>query len=105
MVTASAKLFERKSLDQAHNEYLQYLMTTGLAGLTAYLGVIATTIYTVAKKLKESTLALALLTGLVAYWMQATVNIAQPFTTPIVYIYIACIAGMANQADRMKRKN
>mgnify|MGYP003290623310 CR=1 FL=1 len=104
-VTASAKLFERKSLDQAHNEYLQYLMTTGLAGLTAYLGVIATTIYTVAKKLKESTLALALLTGLVAYWMQATVNIAQPFTTPIVYIYIACIAGMANQADRMKRKN
>lgn len=100
ITTASAKLFERKSLDQAHNEYLQYLMTTGLAGLTAYLSVIASTIYTVVKKLKDSTLAVALLTGLIAYWMQATVNIAQPFTTPIVYIYIACIAGMARRNGR-----
>lgn len=101
-ITASAKLFERKSLDQAHNEYLQYLMTTGLIGVSAYLGVIGTTIYTVIKKLKESTFAVALLTGLVAYWMQATVNIAQPFTTPIVYIYIACIAGMARNVDKSK---
>ncbi len=102
-VTASAKLFDRKSLDQAHNEYLQYLMTTGIAGLSAYLGVIASVIYTVVKKLKSSTLAVALLSGLIAYWMQATVNIAQPFTTPIVYIYIACIAGMANNADKAKQ--
>ena len=101
-VTASAKLFDRKSLDQAHNEYLQYLMTTGIAGLSAYLGVIASVIYTVVKKLKSSTLAVALLSGLIAYWMQATVNIAQPFTTPIVYIYIACIAGMARRSNKQK---
>lgn len=99
-VTASAKLFDRKSLDQAHNEYLQYLMTTGIVGLSAYVGVIVSIIYTVIKKLKSSTLALALLSGLIAYWMQATVNIAQPFTTPIVYIYIACIAGMANRTSK-----
>ncbi len=99
-ITAGAKLFERKSLDQAHNEYLQYLMTTGIFGLSAYLGVIGTTIYTVIKKLRESTFAVALLAGLVSYWMQAAVNIAQPFTTPIVYIYIACIAGMARNAQR-----
>ncbi len=99
-VTASAKLFEGKNLDQAHNEYLQYLMTTGIFGLSAYLGVIGTTVYTVIKKLRESTLAVALLAGLVSYWMQATVNIAQPFTTPIVYIYIACIAGMARNAQK-----
>ncbi|MBE6774400.1 MAG: hypothetical protein E7544_09305 [Ruminococcaceae bacterium] len=99
-VTAGAKLFERKSLDQAHNEYLQYLMTTGVFGLGAYLGVIGATIYTVIKKLRNSTLAVALLAGLVSYWMQATVNIAQPFTTPIMYIYIAYIAGMARNAQR-----
>lgn len=101
-ITAGAELFERKSLDQAHNEYLQYLITTGVFGLGAYLGVIATTIYTVIKKLRDSTLAVALLAGLVSYWMQATVNIAQPFTTPIVYIYIAVIAGMARNAERAK---
>ncbi len=99
-VTASAKLFERKSLDQAHNEYLQYLMTTGIAGLSAYIGVIGSVIYTVVRKLKESTLAVALLTGLISYWMQATVNIAQPFTTPIVYVYITCIAGMARKSSQ-----
>ncbi len=99
-ITTGAKLFERKSLDQAHNEYLQYLMTTGIFGLGAYLGVIGTTIYTVIKKLRESTLAVAILAGLISYWMQAAVNIAQPFTTPIVYIYIACIAGMARNAQR-----
>lgn len=103
-ITAAAKLFERKSLDQAHNEYLQYLMTTGAVGLSAYLGIIGTTIYNVIKKLKDSTFAVALLTGLVAYWMQAAVNIAQPFTTPIVYIYIACIAGMARNADKSRTK-
>ncbi len=104
-ITAGAKLFERKSLDQAHNEYLQYLMTTGIFGLGAYLSVIGTTVYTVIKKLRESTFAVALLAGLVSYWMQAAVNIAQPFTTPIVYIYIACIAGMARNADRSLRED
>jgi O-antigen ligase len=104
-VTASAKLFEGKNLDQAHNEYLQYLMTTGIFGLAAYLGVIGTTIYTVIKKLRESTLAVALLAALVSYWMQATVNIAQPFTTPIIYIYIACIAGMARNAQKQGQES
>lgn len=103
-ITAGADLFEGKSLDQAHNEYLQYLMTTGVFGLAAYLGVIGTTIYTVIVKLRESTFAVALLAGLVSYWMQAAVNIAQPFTTPIVYIYIACIAGMARNAQRSSKQ-
>lgn len=97
-ITQNIELFEGQSLDQAHNEYLQYLVTTGVFGLAAYLGVIGATVYTVVKKLKESTLAVALLAGLISYWMQATVNIAQPFTTPIIYIYIACISGMARNA-------
>lgn len=102
-ITESARLFEGKSLDQAHNEYLQYLMTTGAVGLMSYLGLIGATIYTVIKKLKSSTFAVALLTALISYWMQATVNIAQPFTTPIVYIYIACIAGMARNVEKNSR--
>lgn len=103
-VTQGARLFEGKNLDQAHNEYLQYLMTTGVFGIVSYLGVIGTTVYTVIKKLRESTLAVALLAGLVSYWMQATVNIAQPFTTPIVYLYIACIAGMARNVVKNSSK-
>lgn len=102
-ITAGVKLFDHQTLDQAHNEYLQYLVTTGVLGVSAYIGVIGTTIYTVIKKLRESTLAVALLAGLISYWMQAAVNIAQPFTTPIVYIYIACIAGMARNAEKSSK--
>lgn len=93
-VTADAALFEGKSLDQAHNEYLQYLMTTGVVGLLSYLGVIGSVIYTVIKRLRHSPFAVALFAALVSYWLQACVNIAQPFTTPIAYIYIAVICGI-----------
>ncbi len=101
-ITEGVKLFDHQSLDQAHNEYLQYLITTGVFGLSAYLGVIGTTVYTVVRKLKESTLAVALLAGLISYWFQASVNIAQPFTTPIVYVYIACIVGMSRNQKKRK---
>lgn len=94
-LSATGELFENRNLDQAHNEYLQYLMTTGIAGLAAYLGLIGTVAYTVIKKLRHNILAVALFAGLFAYWIQAVVNIAQPFSTPIMYVYIACIAAMA----------
>lgn len=83
-----------KNLDQAHNEYLQYLMTTGLFGALSYLFVIIAVIVSVIKNLKRNALAVALLAGLVSFWTQAAFNIAQPFTTPIMYVFIAVIGAM-----------
>lgn len=84
----------KRNLDQAHNEYLQYLLTVGIFGLVSYLLLIGSVTYAVIKKLRDNTLAIGLLSGLVAYWVQAAVNIAQPFTTPIMYIYISLIVAM-----------
>lgn len=93
-VLAPLEVHGNKSLDQAHNEYLQFLLTTGIFGLLSYSSVVISVIYAVCKKLKSNTLAIGLLAGLIAYWVQATVNIAQPFTTPLMYIFISCIGGM-----------
>ena len=102
-ITASANLFDGKSVDQAHNEYLQYLMTSGVFGLMSYLAVIVAVSVSVVRTLKGSTLAVGIFSALVSYWIQAGVNIAQPFTTPIMYIYIAIIGGKVVNEMRKKQ--
>ncbi len=94
-----------KTIDQAHNEYVQYIMTTGIFGILSYIGIIFATALTVIKKLRYSTLAVGLFAGLTAYWIQAAVNLAQPFTTPIMYLYIAAIGGMWIQEKRTYHYN
>lgn len=81
-------------IDQAHSEYLQALITTGLLGLTAQLGIIGLTVAAVLRCAPKEPVAIALLMGLVAYWAQASVSIAQSFTTPIAYAYIGIIGGI-----------
>lgn len=78
-----------KKLDQAHNEYLQYLVTTGIFGLVSYLSVLVCVSIKIINKASKNELAVALFAGLVAYWVQAFFNIAQPFSTPIMFTFIA----------------
>lgn len=103
-ITASGNLFEGQSVDQAHNEYLHYLMTSGIFGLVSYLGVIAAVCGAVVRTLKGSTLAVGIFSALVSYWIQAGVNLAQPFTTPLMYIYIAIIGGKVVAEMRKKQQ-
>lgn len=84
----------KKTLDQAHNEYLQYLLTIGMLGILSYITLIITIVVMVLRKIKDNNLAVSLLASLIAYWAQASVNIAQPFTTPIMFVFVACIGGM-----------
>lgn len=91
-------------IDQAHNEYLQTLMTTGVFGLAAQLSSIALIVVAAVRYAKHSPIALSLFMGLVAYWAQATVNIAQSFTTPLVYAFIAII-GATNKYYVFKKLN
>ncbi|MBQ8504432.1 MAG: O-antigen ligase family protein [Clostridia bacterium] len=99
-LTYRGELFTDKTVDQAHNEYIQYLLTTGIFGILSYLSILVAVSITVIKKLRHSTLAVGIFASLVAYWIQGTVNIAQPFTTPIMFLYVACIGGMWIQEKR-----
>ena len=82
------------TVDQAHNEYLNCLMTTGIVGLFSYVSMIFVTSYIFLRRLRGNTLATSLFVSLVAYWTQSFVNISQPCTAPIMYLYISIISGI-----------
>ena len=73
--------------DSAHNEYLEYLTTIGILGTLAYLGILATGLRQMFKKPKNS-FAIACGFAVLAYAIQAVVNIAIPITTPILMMLL-----------------
>lgn len=73
--------------DSAHNEYIEYLTTIGILGTLAYLGVIVTSLRQMFKKPKNR-FAVACGFAVLAYAVQAIVNIAIPITTPILMMLL-----------------
>lgn len=90
-------IFPDAILDTAHNEYLQYLLTIGIAGLLGYCTLLVGTVRAAYTRAKESPLALALIVGIFAYAVQALVNIAQPASTPILFLLLGMAAGCSGQ--------
>lgn len=76
-------------LDNAHNEYLEYLVTIGIVGLILYLLMLVSSL----KKGLQSKNAekFALTIACFAYAAQAVVNIAVPIMLPIYIVYISLI--------------
>ncbi len=88
------RVFQDAALDTAHNEYLQYLLTTGVLGLGAYL---ATLFFSIRSGLKASTSCPAvrgLTIAAIAYAAQAVVNIAQPASTPLFFVLIGLLSAI-----------
>lgn len=75
------------TLDNAHNEYLQYLITQGLFGLVFYLLFAVSAVRNGFKEggVYQRAAALAAVCCLV----QTTVNITQSLTTPLLYVFFA----------------
>lgn len=70
--------------DSAHNEYLHYLITIGVAGLTSYLVFLVSAIVRLMKRMKGKPEVAAVAFAVLAYAIQAVVNINIPIATPIV---------------------
>ncbi len=88
------RVFQDAALDTAHNEYLQYLLTTGILGLAAYL---STLFFSIRSGLKVSTKCPAirgLTIAVVTYAAQSVVNIAQPASTPLLFVLIGLLAAV-----------
>jgi O-antigen ligase len=81
--------FSNTSTNCAHNEFLNYLITIGIAGLSAYLVMVISIVIRAFKKAKSNYLALVFGSAIVCYLLQSFVNIAQPITTPLLFIFIA----------------
>ena len=73
--------------DNAHNEFLQYLITMGIFGLLTYLLFVATAIHTGFKTDNRYRQAAALCC--ICYLAQSAVNISQAITTPLFFVFLA----------------
>lgn len=88
--------------DSAHNEYLQYLITTGIIGLGAYLMLLITSIahmfYNSKKKMELIAIAFAVL----CYGAQAVVNISVPIVSPIMLTLLMMGVAVGNKEETVE---
>lgn len=87
--------FGNSSTDAAHNEYINYLVTIGIAGLAAYLAFVGGALVRGFKAAKKSPVALAFAAAVIAYAAQAVVNIAVPISTPLFIIFVSLCESVA----------
>jgi len=75
--------------DNAHNEYLQYLLTIGAAGMLAYIAFMGSAVVKMARNLKDRPEVAAVMFAIVAYMVQAVVNLNLPIVMPIIIQLLA----------------
>jgi len=88
--------------DNAHNEYLHYLMTVGVTGAAAYITFLISAFYNMKKWLPVQFIAGAL-GATVCYAAQAFVNLNMPIAAPIMWLMLS--VGMAGVREGVKKKS
>lgn len=80
----------RSGVDNAHNEYLGYLINTGLLGLGAYLSLLLLGLRSWLAKLDRTAIC-ALGTGALCYCAQSFFALGLPLVAPLFWIVIALL--------------
>ncbi len=75
----------------AHNEALQFLVTTGIVGAVGYFGILIGAVVKCAKKAADNPLLIAGIAGILGYLAQAMVNNPQTFLTPTVFLFLGVL--------------
>lgn len=86
--------------DNAHNEYLQYLLTYGAVGLLSYLGMVVSVCRSVVKKAGADSAAIFL--AVFAYLIQAVVSLNNIIVTPLMFMLLG--VGLANDGNNILKK-
>lgn len=82
----------------AHNEVLQFLITTGIVGVIGYFGILISTVVNCAKKAAENPVLIAGIAGILGYLAQAMVNNPQTFLTPTVFLFLGVLKCVEKKA-------
>src|SRR5699024_9531850 len=86
--------------DNAHNEYIQYLVTTGIIGLCTYLAIWFVFFRQLFKHRRQySIYSKACAAAVIVYLIQAVVNINQPISTPLLFLLLGLVQGDLKQLD------
>lgn len=83
--------------DNAHNEFLQYLITTGIAGLGMYVLFLFMQIRKAVRKTDR-----IILCGVVCYLVQSAVNLNQVVTTPLFVVMVSMLSGSGGGEDGLE---
>lgn len=75
--------------DSAHNEYLHYLITIGIFGVCTYIAFLGSSVVKMWKKIAERPEVAALMFAVIAYAVQAVININLPIAMPFTLLMIA----------------
>lgn len=75
---------KKEVYDSIHNEYLQYLITTGIVGLTAYLASMGVLLRRLFRKAKQNESAFAIGMAGLCYMAQAFVNISMSSVMAVI---------------------
>ncbi len=90
----------KEIFDSAHNEYLQILITMGIAGLTTYIAALIIFLKNCLKNNQENTYVVAIAFGVICYSTQAFVNLNIPIVAPIIWLLLGM--GSAKSLNNMK---
>lgn len=84
----------RMVFDNAHNEYLQYLVTVGALGLVAYLTFLISCAVCMVKRGLDNPMVMAAFFAVLCYQAQALVNLNVPISAPVMWTLLSLgIAG------------
>lgn len=102
MVSATGLIY-----DNAHNEYLQYLVTLGAVGLITYLGFLFSVFRNMYQHRNTSPYMLGLLCATVCYCAQAVVNLNLPMVAPMMWLMLSIgmttsMGGQDGQKEQME---
>ena len=95
----------KKVYDNAHNELLQYLVTTGICGVFAYLGLFVSSFVYILKNSKKEVIAYISLAVMLGYFVQGLINLNQPITTPFLFVFMAVGVGYVKSLKKKDNQN
>lgn len=98
-----AKYYGDTSTNAAHNVYINYLVTVGVAGILSYLLFVGSAMVNSVKKAFSNPLALMCVGVIIAYAAQDIVNIANPVNTPWFIMFIALAESTRLKANSTER--
>jgi O-antigen ligase len=94
-------------VDNAHNEYLGYLMDEGAAGFAAYLAMVVLTFVRWIKRRNKADAAVGC--GMTAYWIQSFFGIGLCLVLPVIWLVWGLMwsseSGNSNSRKRGKNQN
>lgn len=87
--------------DSVHNEYLNYLLTIGVVGMFSYITFLAGAVVRMCKRLKGHPEVAAAMFVVIAYAVQALININLPIVMPVILLLLTM--GLGKLPDEMEK--